>query len=364
MRLFGNRIAICLFIILLFFGGLGYYTLSYEKTNYYKDLDKILYNKLTTNHYIDHQIQIAIKQNAFDDAVMYRQLADSIDIQLDKKTLILLKENNTFILNSWRNTKKFIFGFLTGKSDEFIGLSGAIVSDMTLYGDLRDLYSEGNKFVSDKSYDSLVLGMSVIGIGLSASQVFSFGSTTSLKISASIIKVAKKMNYLSQMFIDKVSLELSKAIDFKRLKTIDFSSIEAIKKQMLDIEKTLNKGFIKKAFKNIMTIKNNTSIADTIFLLKYVDTPQDLQIVSNISRKYKHNTKAIFKVLGKQIKSIFKGNLKIIRWTKVLIAQFSSLFLAILMFIFWIRKIMYYFVETSVNVILKIIIFVLKLIVK
>ncbi len=203
---------------------------------------------------------------------------------------------------------------------------------MTLYGDLRDLAKEGNKFVHDQPYDQVILGMAAIGVGLSASQLFSFGATTPAKVGASVVKAAKKMGKLSKSFIHIVSSKLSKAIDFKALKKIDFSSISAIKKETKRIEKSLNTPYIRKAFKNIDTIKNNTgSYADTIALLKYVDDPKDLRRVSNISKKYKKNTKAVFKVLGKDIiKGIVKGSKRIVKWTSLLIAQLISLLISIM----------------------------------
>ena len=216
------------------------------------------------------------------------------------------------------------------------GLSGAIVSDMILYGDLRDLSIEGSRFAQGQPYDKLIFGMAAIGVGLSESQLFSFGATTLVKVGASIVKVAKKMGKLSRSFVWIATAKLSKAIDFKSLRRLDYSSPSAVKKEAKKIAKSLNTPYLKKVFKNIDAIHKNTdSYADTIALLKYVDDPKDLQRVANISRKYKKNTKVVFKVLGKKvIKGIVKGTARIIKWTSLLIAQMISLVISILMGIF------------------------------
>ncbi len=351
MRWSINKIIIITLLGLLLFGLMGIYTVTYEKKIYYKDLD-IALKETATKSYLDRQIMHAIDTDNFDDAVMYQHLAESLDVSLSRNTLDEIESHSGFLSASWRNTKDFGIGFFTGESDSLVGISGAIAADMTLVGDLRDLSIEGSKFVNNESYDKVILGMSTIGVGLSASQFFTVGATTPLKISASIVKVAKKMKYLSNSFVNIVSSKLSKAIDFDRLKKVDFSSISSIEKATKTISKSLNSKFIRKAFKNIDTIKSNTSVADTLALLKYVDDPKDLQKMANISKKYKKNTKAVFKVLGKNvIKGIVKGSAKIIKWTHMLVAQLLSLLISVLSMLLIIRKIVLNIVYRLVDVV-------------
>ncbi len=320
--------------MLFLFGSWGIYTIKYEKKVYYKDLDVALKEKATKG-YLDKKILDAINNDQVDDAVMYKNLAEYLGITLDPETLSSIEKNNDFLSSSWRNAKHFGQGFFSGESEDMAGLSGSIVSDMTVYGDLRDMSKEGSKFANDEPYDKVIFGMAAIGVGLSASQLFSFGSTTPAKVGASIVKAAKKTGKLSKSFIAIVTAKLSKAIDFKKLKQIDYTSVAAVKKETKRISKSLNNSFIRKAFKNINTIKKDTgSYADTIALLKYVDDPKDLQKVVNVSKKYKKNTKAVFKVLGRGVvRGIVKGSAKLVKWTSLLIAQITSLIISILTFL-------------------------------
>ncbi len=360
MRWSIHKITFIALLGLFLFGLIGIYTATYEKKIYYKDLDVALKEKATKN-YLDQKIINAINSEQFDDAVMYQHLADYMGVNLSQHTLDEIENHSGFFSESWRNTKDFSWGFLTGEADNLVGISGTIASDMTMYGDLRDLSIEGSRFANNQPYDKVVLGMSAIGIGLSASQIFSLGTTTPLKISASIVKVAKKTKYLSNSFVAVISSKLSKAIDFNRLKKVDFSSIESVKKASKYISKSLNDTFIRKALKNIDTIKSKTSIADTIVLLKYVDDPKDLQRVANISKRYKTNTKAVFKILGKRIiKGIVKGSAKIIKWTNMLIAQLISFAISILSFMIIIRKIVLHFIDRFVGVSLALMVKILK----
>ncbi len=360
MRWSSHKITFIVLLGLFLFGLTGVYTWTYEKKIYYKDLDVALKEKATKN-YLDQKIINAINNEQFDDAVMYQHLAEYLGVKLSRHTLDEIESHSGFLSESWRNTKDFGWGFLTGEADNIVGISGTIASDMTVYGDLRDLSIEGSRFADNQPYDKVILGMSAIGIGLSASQILSAGGTTPLKVSASIVKVAKKMKYLSGSFVTIVSSKLSKAIDFSKLKKIDFSSIESIQKASKYISKSLNDTFIRKAFKSIDTIKSKTSIADTIALLKYVDDPKDLQRIANISKKYKTNTKAVFKILGKRIiKGIVKGSAKIIKWTNMLITQLISFVISIVSFMIIIRKIVLDSIDRLVDILVLLMVKILK----
>jgi len=334
-NLFFTKLFIIIVLILLLFGSWGLYTIKYEHKTYYKDLDSSL-KEVATKSYLDQKIMKAIDDDKFDDAVMYQHLAEYLGITLSQETLDEIKINNDIFSKSWRNVKKFSNGFFTGEANGMVGLSGSIISDMTLYGDLRDLSKEGSRFVKGESYDQIVFGMAAIGVGLSASQLFTLGSTTAAKVGASIVKVAKKSGKLSKPFVHIISSKLSKAIDFKALKKVDYTSIDAIKKETKRISKSLNTPYIRKAFNNIDKVHKNTdSYADTIALLKYVDDPKDLQKVVNVSKKYKKNTRAVFKVLGRGvIKGVVKGTAKIIKWTFLLITQIISFIMSVLLGIF------------------------------
>ena len=345
MRLPIKKIVILSLLGLFLFGVAGIYTIKYEKKVYYKDLDTVL-RQTATKNYLDHRIISSIYNDKYDDAVMYQQLARYLGVRLSQNTLDEIEDHSGFLAASWRNTKDFGEGFFTGESDNIVGISGAIASDMTPVGDLRDLSIEGSKFANNEPYDKVILGMSTIGIGLSVSQLITVGATTPLKISASIVKVAKKMKYLSSSFVNVVSLKLTKAINLNALKKVDFTSISSVKKASKQISKSLNSPYIRKAFKNIDTIKSNTSIADTISLLKYIDDPKDLRKVANMSKKYKRNTKAVFKILGKgAVKGIVKRSAKIIKWTNLLVAQILSLLVSLFSMLLFIKKSIVWLVE-------------------
>ena len=153
--------------------------------------------------------------------------------------------------------------------------------------------------MDDEPYDAFILNISLVGIGLSASQLLTAGGTTPLKVGASVLKVAKKTGKLTKPFSKELSIRLAKTVDMKMLQTLDLKSIFSLRKSVKTIEKSINIKPIQALFTDINTIKTNTSLVDTIGLMKYIDTPKELKSIGKISTKYKANTKGVMTVLGK-----------------------------------------------------------------
>lgn len=303
-------------------------SLVYEDVKF--DIDEALKKETSQEGYLDKKICTAIKTENFDEVEMYVNLANYLDVNLTQATRDEIASHNDFISKSLRNTKDFSSGFISGKGESAVGISGSMLSDMTVVGDLRDVSKEGTRFMNGEKYDKIILGVAMVGVGLSASQLLSAGSTTPLKIGASVIKIAKKTGKISQSFLNVISSKLAKAIDMKLLKTIDFSSISSIKKIKPTIAKSLKLDKLSSLFSNINTVKKNTSIFDTVTLLKYVDKEKDLKKLVKVSSKYKQNTKGVLKVLGK---GAFRGSTKVVKYTTLFLTE---LFLAIVSFLFFI----------------------------
>jgi len=294
-----------------------------------QNLTHALHNKVTVG-YLDAHILKAIENEQFDDVEMYQNLAELLHYTLLPTTLTQIEAHTGFLETSWRNTKEFTSGFLDGESQSVLGMSGSIASDLTLYGDLRDLKKEGSKYIDDAPYDAFILNISLVGIGLSASQLFSVGVATPLKVGASVFKVAKKTGKLTKPFTKVLSKRLSKTVDTKLLKRLEFNSIFKLENTTKTIAKSVDLKPVKTLFNNVNLIKTNTSMVDTISLMKYVDTPKELKQIGKISNTYKTNTKGVMKVLGK---GALRAGKSVMKWTSKLIWGLIGLVTSLLGFV-------------------------------
>ena len=301
-----------------FFAWWSYTSVTYETLEH--NLTEELYNKVKVG-YLDKQIIQAIEKENFDDVEMYQNLAKMLHTPLLPSTISNIELHNGFLEKSWRNTKAFTSGFVDGESSSMVGMSGSIASDLTLYGDLRDLKKEGTKYMDDESYDAFILNISLVGIGLSASQLLSAGTTTPLKVGASVLKVAKKNGKLTKPFTKVLSKRLSRTVDTKLLQTLEFNSLFKLDKTTKTIAKSIDIKPVKSLFNDVNFIKKNTSLVDTISIMKYVDTPRDLKAIGKVSSTYKANTKGVLRVLGK---GALRAGKSVIKFTTLLLWKLAG----------------------------------------
>lgn len=69
---------------------------------------------------------------------------------------------------AWQKFKSTIYGAITGKICNEYSAWGAISSDYTIYGDLRDLVVQSWKYLNNEEVDGIVITLSAYGIVLSA----------------------------------------------------------------------------------------------------------------------------------------------------------------------------------------------------
>jgi len=302
-----------------------YYT--YETEIIEPDIEKNL-REIATPYYLEQKILKSLSNNNIDNANRYNNLSQYLNIKIDNQEINRsLEKANSFLPSVLRDTQHFILGFKTGESDDSASMAGAIVSDMTLFGDGLDLYKEGTKMVEGEEYDKFTIGISSIGFVLTASTYVTIGSTAILKVGASIIKTAHKRKKISKPFMKVISSKISKSINFSLLKHINWSSIAKFKSSVNKFTKTINLLHIQDLLVNLDKISENISKSDTVKVMEYIDSSEDLNKTVIISSKFKTNTVAIFDILGKDTLKSGKVEIKYTGWFIVQIISFIFCFL-------------------------------------
>jgi len=267
--------------------------LTYNKRYEPIDVDTRL-KEVATKEYFETKIAELMEDKKSDELQDMVSLAKYLHI--DVTTSHMEEKKSLF---SVKKAKDIWSGFVYGKVDNETQFYSCIASDMTLVGDIRDFSIEGKKYLKDEDYDKFVLGLSSIGILLTATSYISFGTTSTMKVGTSTLKVAVKSEKLSKPFLKLISKKLSKTINYKEFKMIDFSSVSAIKHSFLKIKNSFNLSYLQKLTTNINHLKNNTSLYKTTKLLKYVESEKDLKKLMKLSDTYKNNTLTVMKILGK-----------------------------------------------------------------
>ncbi len=163
-------------------------------------------------------LENAVARRDAEDAAVYLAIADDLGVPLAgglraaAMTLQLRQDSPDQMLGD------FAGGFITGQSDTLAGLTGAITSDLTVYGDLRDIVNEGGKMIAGEEYSELLLGLSVVGVGATAAVLATGGGGIVAKAGLSLFKFAYRTGAMTAEFAARLLRLTRETVDMKAFK--------------------------------------------------------------------------------------------------------------------------------------------------
>lgn len=222
----------------------------------------------------------------------------------------------------------FAEGFISGKGDDASGVAGALAADFTVVGDLRDLSQQFGLYQRGQPVNQLITTLAGVGVGLTAVTIGSGGLGAPVKAGASTLKLAARMNRLTRSFRDELMRVGAKVFDWQQFlrlsKGADLKSISRVAKQAYNPQAARSLAALAEQANGI---RKNTSMVDSIRLLKYVENTDDLKSVNRLSQRFGIHTRGVFRLLGK---TAIRG-VKALRITlELLISITSSIFFALL----------------------------------
>lgn len=112
-----------------------------------------------------------------------------------------------------RAASDFGHGFLAGARESDAAFAGALASDVSGFGDLRDLAFEGRKLLGGEGADETVLALSAVGLAVTAATWVSMGGGLPARGGLSAIKAAGKAKLLSPALTASLSRAAAGALD-------------------------------------------------------------------------------------------------------------------------------------------------------
>lgn len=103
----------------------------------------------------------------------------------------------------WNRAYRAGKGFVVGEGTSIEELSGAVVSDFLLWGDIRDLAKQGYYKIKGKETDPVVAGLAAVGVLTSVASYVpdpAEGAEVSADASFSLLKTLRKTGHLSKRF--------------------------------------------------------------------------------------------------------------------------------------------------------------------
>jgi len=286
------------------------------------------------------EITTAMNDGRFDEARMYINIGKQHGYGLYyEQYQQQLREQDTNGRRIKDNVGNFVGGFVSGKGSSGAGVAGAIAADFTVVGDVRDLHTEYTHYQKKEPVDELVATLSGVGIGLTALAIGTAGSAAPAKAGVSLVKMAKKTRKLTPAFQKQLLQMAGNVFDWKGF-------IKATKsgKEMKSLVHAAKISYhpkaiepIKKMAGQVSQIRKSSSVADTLHMMKYVESTKDLRHLSKVTKKHGKNSRGYLALLGT---TMLRGGKILKKTTAFFIGIISSIvsFIFSLIFLFPTKK--------------------------
>jgi hypothetical protein len=277
---------------------------------------------------LNQKIVAALERDDIADADLYFEMAQFMNYELPPETHVKLAEAHTLSATVVRNTWEFGEGFATGQGDTNAGIAGAVSSDLTVVGDVRDIASEGGKMVAGQEYSELVLGLSVVGLGATAATIATGGGGVIAKAGISLMKAAKRTGKLTKEFAETLTRLTSEAVNMpllrQTLRSTDLTDLAKTQRVFSDYGRNVRAAKLLPVLNRLSDINNTVGPAETIRLLKYVKTTENLDDVGAMTKRFGVRSRGIMELTGKTALRSFKTAFKVTDWIAAQMIGFAS----------------------------------------
>ena len=267
---------------------------------------------------INEKILAALERDDIEEADMYLEVGKFMNYDMPRETMTKMDDAHALSATVVRNTWQFGEGFVTGQGESNAGLAGAVSSDLTVVGDVRDIAAEGTKYLMGQEYSELILGLSVVGIGVTAATVATGGGGIVAKAGISLVKAAKRTGKLTKEFAETLTRLTSEAVNMpllrETLRATDLRDLKRTEEVFTAYGRNVRAAKLLPVMSRFGEINSAVGPSETIRLMRFVKTSEHLDDVADMTKRFGVKSRGIMELTGKASLRAFKTSFKLIEW--------------------------------------------------
>lgn len=247
---------------------------------------------------LDGPVAAALDRDSPEDAEDLIQLADAMGLPVAPA----LRTRFTEETSGWRAKARVLrrvgTGFVTGEGEDDVSLAAAIVSDLTVVGDVRSLGGETLNHLRGQTVDEFVVGLSVAGIGMTAATLASGGAAFPARVGVSVMKAARTGRRLTKAFGAELSTLVARTADMPGLRrriAAGEDLLTATRRHASALDTTA----LRRVAGSVGGIGEATSVRTALGVLRHVDDVQELGKAERVAKAMRASTGGAFRVVGK-----------------------------------------------------------------
>jgi len=257
----------------------------------------------------------ALERGDISEARSFADLAQSLGRPLPDGTMQKLLNEEGPTRSAIRGTGEFLSGFVTGSGEGLAGLTGAVISDFTVIGDLRDISREGSRMMMGEPYSRFLLGLSAVGIAATAATIASGGGGAPVRLGVSVLKAAWHGGTMTAGLAVGLGRMLTRAVNFTALgdiaRGLDITSSRSLREAAIDVGKNVRPQVFAGVASDVAAVERTVGAADTVRLLRYVNSTEELAELPAFTTKFGARSRAVASFMGRATLRAFKTTVRV-----------------------------------------------------
>lgn len=228
-----------------------------------------------------------------------------------------------------RAVRDFRDGFAQNDMRSGMAMSGAIVADVTGFGDLRDLAHEGGKWLDGQEADALVLGLAAAGLAITAATWTSLGAALPVRSGLSLTKALQKSGRLSKPLARDLTRMAGAAIDRDALKAslaaagrFEFGAMRSASARVL---RSTAVAELRQLGGDVSIVYRRAGARGAQDVLSVAASGSEVSTAARIAVAKGSKTRAILKVLGRGVLLAGSLSLTLAGWLLTIVGFFFAL---------------------------------------
>lgn len=252
----------------------------------------------------------ALEDDDIETAKIYAETAAFAGYDLPPDLAAELDDAQDVLTVIWREGGSFAAGFATGSSDDLASLGGAVTSDLTVVGDVRDIVIEGGAMVTGEPYDELILVLSGVGLGVTSATWATGGAALPARLGASVLKTAKRSGRLAAPLVREFGILARQAVDIPALRRdlagLTLMDVTTIRRTAARHMETVRGSRLASALGRLGELIDRVGPEEALRLLPSIHSVGQLDQVAAMAKVLGKKTRAVIELTGKTSLRLFK----------------------------------------------------------
>lgn len=183
------------------------------------------------------------------------------------------------------------------------GFACVVAVDLTSVGDVRDLIAQGGNYLTGQPVDYFALGISTVGLSLTAATIGTGGGMLPVRVGASFLKAAKKAGKVSTRLVGETGTLLARTINGR---SVDEAVALARELRLAELGRPLSQFFDPKAVavvSDLATDVGSIGAAGGVRAMKLgieaADSARDVRVLARTADRFQDRFPAVMKLLGR-----------------------------------------------------------------